>query len=149
MTAKMNNPPTRAWNGGSPEAAIAAASKRAEAARAKLRDLYQQTAAGDPWRCTAPFRHSAVPGWIYFPVEDCILLRETVSQMPLLAEAATALRAARKIIADDIAEIEGSHSRGATGRREDIDAEDLAMLAPYDEAIQQINDVLGELEGRY
>jgi hypothetical protein len=77
----MPKPVRRAWNGGSPDAAKAAADKRRDAAAATLRAAYQQAAALDPWRCTAPFTHTDASGWVYLPVEDCVILAETAQQL--------------------------------------------------------------------
>jgi hypothetical protein len=136
----------KAWNGSSPEAARAAANQRRDAAAAQLRAAYQQTAARDPWLCDAPFRDAGTPGWVYLPVEDCVILAETARRLLSAIQIASALRQARTIIAADIMVLEDCHSRGATGRREDIDAANLGVLAPYDAAVREIDRALLALE---
>ena len=61
---------------------MAEASERRELARGQLRELHEGYIAKCGWMFTTrPFRSPAVPGWVYLPVEDTVILRSTYDEI--------------------------------------------------------------------
>lgn len=72
----------KAWNGGSPEAAQAAADQRANDAAWTLRLAFIRAGLpSHPIGCTEPFTHPGAPGWIYLPVENVVIMAETAVKL--------------------------------------------------------------------
>ncbi len=78
----MSRRPARAWNGGSPEAARQEADQRALQALETLRRLHRHYVAHvDPTIADLPVGSDDVPGWLYLPIEDVVILMDTARKI--------------------------------------------------------------------
>ncbi|MFN0183027.1 MAG: hypothetical protein ACKVQR_04325 [Aquabacterium sp.] len=78
----MAKPVRKAWNGGSREAAMAAANTRHAAVTTALRDAHREyLAACGPRFADVPFRSALMPGYLYLPIEGVAILEETARRI--------------------------------------------------------------------
>lgn len=78
----MSKKVRRAWNGGSPEAAMAAAVEATAQVKEALKAHHLAWLRGPSLgRVDAPFRDSRVPGWVYLPIEDVVIMEETAQRI--------------------------------------------------------------------
>ncbi len=61
---------------------MAEAAARRAAAHTALKALHAEyIATCGPFFVELPFRAASVPGWVYLPIEDCVILMETARRL--------------------------------------------------------------------
>ena len=70
----------KAWNGGSREEAIKAANRRRDDVRNALHAKHNAALNSgllNPFQIDSPFTDDTYPGWIYLPIDDCVIMAVT------------------------------------------------------------------------